>query len=66
MDHWGPSTGTLIRAGRIVARGAPAEVVTEQIMARVFDLSCHVIADPETGSPMVVPRRDARIDAVAP
>jgi len=27
------------------------------VMMRVFDLDCTVIADPETGTPMVVPRR---------
>jgi iron complex transport system ATP-binding protein len=26
-------------------------------MSRVFDLDCTVIADPETSTPMVVPRR---------
>ena len=45
-----------MRAGRIVAHGAPAQVVTEELMTEVFDLSSRVIADPETGTPLVVPR----------
>ena len=45
-----------MRAGRIVAHGAPEQVVTEELMTEVFDLSSRVIADPETGTPLVVPR----------
>ena len=42
-------------AGRIVAAGLPAEVVTERLVAEVFDLRCAVVADPLSGTPMVVP-----------
>lgn len=55
-----------MRAGVVIARGAPAEVVTEPIMAEVFNLACHVVPDPETGAPMVVPRRNARFKDEAP
>jgi iron complex transport system ATP-binding protein len=44
-----------MRAGRIVAEGPPAEVVTEAMLAEVFGLAARVIADPVTGSPLVVP-----------
>ncbi len=44
-----------MRRGRIHAQGTPAEVVTPEIVRDVFDLPCEVIADPQTGSPMVVP-----------
>jgi ABC-type cobalamin/Fe3+-siderophores transport system ATPase subunit len=46
-----------MRDGAILSAGAPDEVLTPEVMARVFDLDCTVIPDPETGTPMVVPRR---------
>ncbi|KAB1654321.1 ABC transporter ATP-binding protein [Pseudoclavibacter chungangensis] len=45
-----------MRDGRIVAEGAPAEVVTEALLRDVFDLDARVIADPDTGTPVVLPR----------
>ncbi|MEV7426308.1 ABC transporter ATP-binding protein [Streptomyces sp. NPDC091212] len=44
-----------MKAGRIVAEGAPAEVVTEELVRDVFGLESVVIPDPVTGSPLVVP-----------
>ncbi len=44
-----------IRDGRLVAAGPPAEVVTEQTVRDVFGLDVHVIEDPATGGPLVVP-----------
>ncbi len=41
--------------GRIVASGPPGEVVTPELVAEVFGLTCTVIPDPATGTPMVVP-----------
>ena len=41
--------------GRIVAQGAPADVVTAELVDRVFGLPAHVLPDPVTGSPLVVP-----------
>lgn len=46
-----------MRDGAIIRTGTPAEVLTPEVMARVFDLDCVVIADPETATPLVVPRR---------
>ncbi|WP_223626388.1 ABC transporter ATP-binding protein [Microbacterium sp. EST19A] len=46
-----------MRDGAIVRTGTPDEVLTPDVMSRVFDLDCTVIADPETATPMVVPRR---------
>lgn len=46
-----------MRDGRIVAEGSPSEVVTEELVGRVFDLPCRVIRDPDTGTPVVLPRR---------
>lgn len=44
-----------MKTGRIVAEGAPADVVTEELVREVFGLECVVVPDPVTGSPLVVP-----------
>ncbi|MEU6678067.1 ABC transporter ATP-binding protein [Streptomyces sp. NPDC046853] len=44
-----------MKQGRIVAEGAPADVVTEELVREVFGLECVVVPDPVTGSPLVVP-----------
>jgi iron complex transport system ATP-binding protein len=46
-----------MRDGAIVAQGPPAEIVSEELVERVFGLACRVIEDPEAGTPLVVPRR---------
>ncbi|PVU82739.1 Fe(3+)-dicitrate ABC transporter ATP-binding protein [Cellulomonas sp. WB94] len=48
-----------MKDGRVVAQGAPADVVTAEGVEEIFGLGCRVIADPETGTPMVVPLRRA-------
>jgi iron-siderophore transport system ATP-binding protein len=51
-----------MRDGAIVAQGAPAEIVGEELVERVFGLPCRVVEDPESGTPLVVPRgRGVRI-----
>ncbi|MFD4989847.1 ABC transporter ATP-binding protein [Streptomyces sp. NPDC058374] len=44
-----------LREGRIVAEGAPADVVTADLVRSIFGLECVVVPDPVTGSPLVVP-----------
>ncbi|MDI9883268.1 ABC transporter ATP-binding protein [Streptomyces sp. HNM0645] len=44
-----------MRDGRIAAEGAPGEVVTAELVERVFGVRAQVIDDPETGTPLVVP-----------
>jgi len=44
-----------MKAGRIVAEGAPAAVITAERVEEIFDLPNVVIADPVTGGPLVVP-----------
>lgn len=44
-----------IQAGRVVAAGPPSEVVTPDVVRRVFDLECRVIDDPVSHTPLVVP-----------
>ena len=46
-----------MKDGALVASGRPGEVLTERLLADVFDLEARVIADPVTGTPMVVPVR---------
>ncbi|WP_441246370.1 ABC transporter ATP-binding protein [Kitasatospora sp. McL0602] len=54
-----------MRDGRVVAEGAPAEIVTAELVQEVFRLPCRVIDDPETGTPLVVPAAPRR-PAAAP
>jgi iron complex transport system ATP-binding protein len=42
--------------GRLVAEGDPGSVVTEDLVQEVFGLPSRVIPDPETGTPLVIPR----------
>ncbi|MBZ6110448.1 MULTISPECIES: ABC transporter ATP-binding protein [Streptomyces] len=44
-----------LREGKIIAEGAPKDIVTADLVERVFGLRCQVIDDPETGTPLVVP-----------
>jgi iron complex transport system ATP-binding protein len=46
-----------MRDGAIVAQGPPGETVTEELVREVFGLECRVIPDPETDTPLVIPRR---------
>ncbi|GAA2849947.1 ABC transporter ATP-binding protein [Streptosporangium fragile] len=44
-----------MKDGRIVAEGAPADIVDAELIRQVFDLPSIVVPDPVTGTPMVVP-----------
>ncbi|TMR13278.1 ABC transporter ATP-binding protein [Nonomuraea turkmeniaca] len=44
-----------MKAGRIVAEGAPDEVITAETVEDVFDLRCRVTSDPVSGTPLVIP-----------
>ncbi|GIT79066.1 ABC transporter [Leifsonia sp. LS1] len=41
--------------GRVVAQGAPDDVVTADLVHDVFGLPAHVVPDPVSGTPLVVP-----------
>ena len=45
----------VMREGRIVAAGDPADIVTAALVADVFALGAVVVDDPVTGGPLVVP-----------
>lgn len=44
-----------VRGGKVMAQGAPDEIVTEQLVCDVFGVACRIIPDPVTGTPLVVP-----------
>jgi iron complex transport system ATP-binding protein len=44
-----------MKAGRIVAEGEPAAVITADMVEEVFGLRCKITADPVSGTPLVIP-----------
>ncbi|MEO3777250.1 ABC transporter ATP-binding protein [Micromonospora sp. B11E3] len=55
----------VMKDGRLVAAGAPADVLTSELVDAVFDLPCLVIDDPVTKTPLVVPH-DRRPQSSSP
>jgi iron complex transport system ATP-binding protein len=49
-----------MKDGALVASGTPEEVLTEAMLAEVFELEARVLTDPVSGTPMVVPVRRLR------
>jgi iron complex transport system ATP-binding protein len=49
-----------MKDGALVATGTPDEVLTEDLLAAVFDLEARIVPDPVAGTPMVVPVRRLR------
>ena len=45
----------VLKAGQVVATGAPAQVITQALVHEVFQLNCMVIDDPASGTPLIVP-----------
>jgi iron complex transport system ATP-binding protein len=52
-----------MRDGRIEAQGPPAEIITAELVERVFGVPCRIIEDPESGTPLVVPAARRRTGA---
>ncbi|MEE2056088.1 heme ABC transporter ATP-binding protein [Rhodococcus artemisiae] len=48
----------VLEKGRLVADGSPDEVLTEELLSRVYDYPVRVSAHPETGTPLVLPHRE--------
>ena len=44
-----------MKDGHIVAEGRPGDVITESLVADVFGLHARIIADPVTGTPLILP-----------
>ncbi|MEV4925182.1 ABC transporter ATP-binding protein [Streptomyces roseoverticillatus] len=42
--------------GSPAAAGPPADVLTAGLVEKVFQVECRVVPDPETGTPLIVPR----------
>ncbi|AZG45035.1 ABC transporter ATP-binding protein [Gordonia insulae] len=45
-----------MKAGGIVAQGRPADIVDAALIEEVFGLRCRIIDDPESHTPLVIPR----------
>ncbi|WP_069162751.1 ABC transporter ATP-binding protein [Nocardia altamirensis] len=55
----------VLHDGRLAAAGPPAEVLEADLIRTVFGVDCLVLPDPETGTPLVVPRSRATRSAAA-
>lgn len=55
----------VMSAGRVVAEGAPGDVLTEDAVRDAFGLTARVVPDPVSGTPLVVPVGRHRADGVA-
>lgn len=42
--------------GKLIAEGKPADVITEELMQKVYQLNCIVMKDPLSGVPLIVPK----------
>lgn len=45
-----------LQKGKLIAEGAPGDIITEALIKQVFNLDCTVISDPVSGSPFIVPK----------
>jgi iron complex transport system ATP-binding protein len=45
----------VMKEGRIVAQGAPGDVLTAALVEDVFGLACEIIDDPQSHTPLVIP-----------
>ncbi|MDC6109889.1 ATP-binding cassette domain-containing protein [Serratia rubidaea] len=44
-----------MRGGKVIAEGAPKDIVTSQLIEEVYGLKCMIIDDPVSHTPLVVP-----------
>jgi iron complex transport system ATP-binding protein len=51
----------VLERGRLVADGPPRDVLTEQLLSRVYGTPVEVIPHPTTGVPIIMPRRDGGV-----
>ncbi len=56
----------LMDGGAVAAAGTPEQVLTTERVAEVFGFAARVVPDPETGTPLVVPRRPVNARAAEP
>ena len=50
----------VLEQGRVAADGPPADVLSEDLLTRVYGHPVEVIEHPVTGATLVLPRRDQR------
>ena len=53
-----------MRDGKIVAEGKPVEIITAELVERVFGMPCMIIDDPLSHTPLVIPRGRYHCDAL--
>ncbi|WP_127558122.1 ATP-binding cassette domain-containing protein [Saccharospirillum alexandrii] len=46
----------VMKEGQIMAQGKPEAVISEPLLAEVFGLDARIVPDPESGTPLCVPR----------
>jgi len=46
----------VMKSGKIIATGEPNKIVTEGLIKEVFGLSCLILDDPISGTPLIIPR----------
>jgi iron complex transport system ATP-binding protein len=51
----------VMNAGQIVAAGRPSDIMTAELVQDVFGLTCRVIDDPESATPLIIPARSRKI-----
>ncbi|GAA4013004.1 ABC transporter ATP-binding protein [Deinococcus rubellus] len=44
-----------MREGEVYAQGHPEDVLTPELLAEVFGLKAHILSDPDTGRPYIIP-----------
>ncbi|MDV3123372.1 ABC transporter ATP-binding protein [Mycobacterium sp. 21AC1] len=54
----------VMKSGQIVAQGDPTIVMTADLVEEVYGLRCQIIDDPQTGTPLVVPRASPHVRIV--
>jgi len=48
-----------MKKGRLIASGEPKEIITPELMRRVYGMESTILMDPESGAPYVIPRSKA-------
>lgn len=46
----------VMKSGKLIAAGAPEEILSAELVEKVFGLPCIVVPDAVTGTPMVIPQ----------
>lgn len=50
----------IMKTGALYTQGKPIDVITTEVMTECFRLDCIIIEDPETKTPMIVPKSNAK------